>query len=272
MLKKNHPLDYDRESDYIQPHYVLECLNKIVRRATRSSARVSASIRCGPPSILTTRIRGSFLTSGSMGTMGFGLPAAIGAQFARPDRLVINIDGDGSLRMNLGEMETVTNYNLPVKTILFNNQGDGMVRQWQKMYFCRTFLRHRKVPSSEGFRERCGRRMVLSLRTRISEKNRVERVLQEFVHFDGPAFLEVMIDPDACVFPMIGPGMGYKEMVTGPHIKPRANQEATKPPARSPTCSKTTRTRDAPRILYRIRVPSLLCCLVVTSLFKRFSS
>jgi acetolactate synthase I/II/III large subunit len=70
-----------------------------------------------------------------MGTMGFGLPAAIGAQFACPDKIVIDIDGDGSIRMNLGEMETVTTYDLPVKVLVLNNLGDGMVRQWQKLYF-----------------------------------------------------------------------------------------------------------------------------------------
>jgi acetolactate synthase-1/2/3 large subunit len=76
-----------------------------------------------------------WLTSGSMGTMGFGLPAAIGAQFACRDRLVIDVDGDASVRMNVGELETVTTYDLPIKVLVMNNQGDGMVRQWQKLFF-----------------------------------------------------------------------------------------------------------------------------------------
>jgi acetolactate synthase-1/2/3 large subunit len=76
-----------------------------------------------------------WLTSGSMGTMGFGLPAAIGAQFARRDKLVIDIDGDASIRMNLGELETVTTYDLPIKVVVLNNFGDGMVKQWQKLFF-----------------------------------------------------------------------------------------------------------------------------------------
>ena len=70
-----------------------------------------------------------------MGTMGFGLPAAIGAQFANPDKLVIDIDGDASIRMNIGELETVTTYDLPVKVVVLNNSGDGMVKQWQKLFF-----------------------------------------------------------------------------------------------------------------------------------------
>ena len=155
-----------------------------------------------------------------MGTMGFGLPAAIGAQLACPNRMVIDVDGDGSLRMNLGELETVTTYNLPVKVILFNNLGDGMVRQWQKMYFGNRFSAsdkslHQKVftkaAEADGF----------SYVARLSEKEKVPEVLTAFVEHRGPAFLEVMIDPDAAVYPMVGPGMGYKDMVTGDFIPSR---------------------------------------------------
>jgi acetolactate synthase-1/2/3 large subunit len=226
-LKRNHPLNYDRECDYIQPHFVLECLNRIVQGEAIICTGVGQH-QMWAAQYLDYKHPRSFLTSGSMGTMGFGLPAAIGAQFARPDRLVINIDGDGSLRMNLGEMETVTNYNLPVKTILFNNQGDGMVRQWQKMFFAERFCGTEKFLHRKDF-VNAARADGYEFAARVSEKNRVEPVLQEFVHHNGPAFLEVMIDPDACVFPMIGPGMGYKEMVTGPHIEPRTEHETTTP-------------------------------------------
>jgi acetolactate synthase I/II/III large subunit len=165
----------------------------------------------------------SWLTSGSMGTMGFGLPAAIGAQVACPDSLVIDVDGDGSLRMNIGELETVTTYNLPIKILLINNLGDGMVRQWQKLYFDNRFsgsdksLRQKdfvKAAEADGF----------EFAVRLSERDKVPEVLKRFVEYPGPAFLEVMIDQDACVYPMIGPGMGYKQMVTGGFI-------AARPPA-----------------------------------------
>ena len=226
-LKREHPLDYDREADYIQPHYVLECLNKI----TAGEAIICTGVgqhQMWAAQYLDYKNPRTFLTSGSMGTMGFGLPAAIGAQFARPDRLVINIDGDGSLRMNIGEMETVTNYNLPVKIMLFNNQGDGMVRQWQKMFFSERFCGTEKFLHRKDF-VNAAKADGYEFAVRVSEKNRIERVLQEFVHHDGPAFLEIMIDPDACVFPMIGPGMGYKDMVTGPHINARKIEAPAKP-------------------------------------------
>lgn len=229
-LKQDHPLDYDRDCAYIQPHFVLECLNKI----TGGDAIICTGVgqhQMWAAQYLDYKHPRTFLTSGSMGTMGFGLPAAIGAQFARPDRLVINIDGDGSLRMNIGELETVTNYNLPVKTILFNNQGDGMVRQWQKMFFSERFCGTEKFLHRKDF-VNAARADGFEFAVRVSDKNRVEPVLQEFVHHNGPAFLEIMIDPDACVFPMIGPGMGYKDMVTGPYINPRKAEATPKGPAK----------------------------------------
>ena len=162
----------------------------------------------------------TWLTSGSMGTMGFGLPAAIGAQIAKPGGLVIDVDGDGSLRMNLGELETVTTYNLPVKILLLNNLGDGMVRQWQKMYFQNRFSGTDKSLHSKDF-VKAAEADGFGFAARLTERAEVKRVLEEFVEFKGPAFLEVLIDQDACVYPMVGPGMGYKEMVTGDFIRSR---------------------------------------------------
>ena len=113
-LKEKYRLNYDRESDLIQPYAVIEEINQL----TDGKAIISTGVGqhqmwaaqyfdfCEP------RL---WLTSGSMGTMGFGLPAAIGAQFAKPDRLIIDIDGDASIRMNIGELETVTTYKLPLK-------------------------------------------------------------------------------------------------------------------------------------------------------------
>src|SRR6266446_8289109 len=158
-----------------------------------------------------------WLTSGSMGTMGFGLPAAIGAQIACPKRLVIDIDGDSSIRMNIGELETVTTYDLPLKVVVLNNFGDGMVKQWQKLFFKGRLSAsdrslHKKdfvrAAQADGFR----------YAMRLERKPDVPRVIAEFVAFAGPAFLEVMIDPDAGVYPMVGPGQSYEEMITGEFI------------------------------------------------------
>ena len=215
-LKRQHARNYNRETSTIQPHQVLECLSGIVKGEAIVTTGVGQH-QMWAAQYLDIRHPRSLLTSGSMATMGFGLPAAIGAQLAFPDRLVIDVDGDGSMRMNLGELETVTTYNLPVKVLVLNNRGDGMVRQWQKLYFGNRFsgsdksLRQKdfvKTAEADGFR----------FARRLTDKSRLEETLEEFIAFGGPAFLEVMIDPEACVYPMVGPGMGYKEMITGDFI------------------------------------------------------
>jgi len=218
-LKEKYALNYERNAKLIQPQYVMECLNEF----TDGRAVVSTGVgqhQMWAAQYLHFREPRLWMTSGSMGTMGFGLPAAVGAQLANPDRLVIDVDGDGSIRMNLGEMETVTTYNLPVKVLLLNNNGDGMVRQWQRLYFEDRFSGsdkslHRKdfikAAESDGF----------EFAQRITDPAEVPAALKAFIEFDGPAFLEVMIDPDAGVYPMVGPGLGYRQMVTGDHIPSR---------------------------------------------------
>jgi acetolactate synthase-1/2/3 large subunit len=158
-----------------------------------------------------------WLTSGSMGTMGFGLPAAIGAQFAERDRLVIDVDGDASIRMNLGELETVTTYELPIKVVVLNNFGDGMVKQWQKLYYKGRLsasdksLRRKdfiKTAEADGF----------EFAKRLDRVADLPQLVKEWLEFPGPAFLEVIIDPDAGVYPMVGPGLAYDSMITGEFI------------------------------------------------------
>ena len=133
-LKKKHCLNYDRENDLIQPYAVIEEINRLAGGKAIISTGVGQH-QMWAAQYFDFREPRLWLTSGSMGTMGFGLPAAIGAQFAEPQRLVIDIDGDASIRMNIGELETATTYGLPVKIIVLNNYGDGMVRQWQKLYY-----------------------------------------------------------------------------------------------------------------------------------------
>src|ERR1700722_9099507 len=133
-LRSAHAMNYDRDSELVQPHYVIEQIN----RHTRGEAIISTGVgqhQMWAAQMFDFREPRLWLTSGSMGTMGFGLPAAIGAQIAQPGRLVIDFDGDASIRMNIGELETVTTYDLPIKVVVLNNFGDGMVKQWQKLFF-----------------------------------------------------------------------------------------------------------------------------------------
>jgi len=218
-LKRDYCLNYDRDSELIQPYAVIEEINK----HTKGEAIISTGVgqhQMWAAQYFDFREPRLWLTSGSMGTMGFGLPAAIGAHFACPDRIVIDIDGDGSIRMNLGELETATTYKTPVKVIVLNNYGDGMVRQWQKLYFGgrmsgsdkslhkKDFV---KAAESDGF----------EFARRLDNKADLASTIREFMEFGGPAFLEVIIDRDAGVYPMVGPGLSYDNMITGDWIKSR---------------------------------------------------
>jgi acetolactate synthase I/II/III large subunit len=229
-LKRVHAMNYDRASELIQPYYVIEEINK----HTNGEAIISTGVgqhQMWAAQYCDFRHPRCWLTSGSMGTMGFGLPAAIGAQIANPRRLVIDIDGDSSIRMNIGELETVTTYDLPIKVVVLNNFGDGMVKQWQKLFHKgrlsasdrslhkKDFI---KTAQADGFR----------YAVRLDKKSDVPRVIEEFMKFEGAAFLEVMIDPDAGVYPMVGPGQSYDNMITGDFIASRHKVDV-KPPGAS---------------------------------------
>jgi acetolactate synthase-1/2/3 large subunit len=227
QLKSTYAMNYDRDSELIQPYYVLEEINRIAGGEAIISTGVGQH-QMWAAQYCDFRQPRLWLTSGSMGTMGFGLPAAIGAQVAHPDRLVIDIDGDASVRMNFGELETVTTYNLPVKVCVLNNVGDGMVRQWQKLFFDGRMASSDKSLHKKDF-VKAAQADGFGYAVRLTRKADVQRVVGEWLAFDGPAFLEVMIDPDAGVYPMVGPGQSYDAMITGPHI-PTRKAPQVKPP------------------------------------------
>jgi acetolactate synthase-1/2/3 large subunit len=139
---------------------------------------------------------------------------------ANPNKLVIDVDGDGSLRMNLGELETLTTYDIPVKVLLLNNLGDGMVRQWQDLFYSSRFSGSDKSLHKKDF-VKAAEADGFGFAKRVEKNKDVRPRLEEFVRFTGPALLEVMVDQNAHVYPMIGPGMGYKDMITGRFIPSR---------------------------------------------------
>ena len=222
-LKSTYALNYDRESGLIQPQYIVETMNQI----TRGEAIISTGVgqhQMWAAQYSDFREPHLWLTSGSMGTMGFGLPAAIGAQFACPDKLVIDVDGDASIRMNLGEFETVTTYDLPIKIMVLNNFGDGMVMQWQRLFFMGRLSGSDKSLRKKNF-VKSAEADGFQFAKRLDRKEDVPVVLEEFLSFDGPAFLEVIIDPQAHVYPMVGPGLSYRDMITGDFIPNRYDTE-----------------------------------------------
>jgi len=150
------------------------------------------------------------LTSGGLGTMGYGLPAAIGAQLADPDARVIAISGDGSFMMNIQELATVKRYNLPVKIVLFDNQALGMVRQWQELFFEK---RYSEVDLSDNpdFAKVAEAFGIPSFR--VEKRDEVDGAIDRLLNEKGPLLVHVLIDPAANVWPLVPPGKNNSEML-----------------------------------------------------------
>ena len=228
-LRSKYAMNYDRDSALIQPYYVIEEINRL----TQGEAIITTGVgqhQMWAAQYFDFRSPRLWLTSGSMGTMGFGLPAAVGAQYAQRKRMVIDIDGDASIRMNIGELETVTTYDLPIKVVVLNNCGDGMVKQWQKLFHSGRLSASDKSLHTKDF-VKAAQADGFKYAVRLDKKADVPRVIDEFIRFGGAAFLEVMIDPDAGVYPMVGPGQAYADMITGEHIPSRTKVDIKIPDA-----------------------------------------
>ncbi len=155
----------------------------------------------------------SFISSGGLGTMGFGFPAAIGAKFGRPDRTVIDIAGDGSLQMTMFEMPTAVDYDKPVVIANLNNGYLGMVRQWQELFHEK---RYSGVDLSSGpdfvkLAESYG-----AVGIRVTEEREVRPALEEALHTDKPVLVDIMVDREANVWPMVPPGASLSDTIPGP--------------------------------------------------------
>jgi acetolactate synthase-1/2/3 large subunit len=152
------------------------------------------------------------LTSGGLGTMGFGLPAAMGVKIARPETQVVCVSGDGSIMMNIQELATLRRYGCAVKIVLLDNQALGMVRQWQELFFAE---RYSEVDLSDNpdfvaLAAACG----IAGRS-IDRRDQVEDALREMLDFDGPYLLHVRIDPRANVWPLVPPNTPNHELIEG---------------------------------------------------------
>ena len=152
-----------------------------------------------------------WLTSGGLGTMGYGLPAAIGAQIAHPDKLVIDIAGEASILMNIQEMGTATQFNLPVKIFVINNGYMGMVRQWQELlhggrYSESNLLLPDFVKVAEAFG---------AVGLRASEPGELDDVIHEMLAVDRPVIVDVVVSKEENCFPMIPAGAAHNEILLG---------------------------------------------------------
>jgi acetolactate synthase-1/2/3 large subunit len=154
-----------------------------------------------------------WLNSGGLGSMGFGLPAAIGAQFARPDKLVFAICGDGGFQMSIPELATIVNHGLPIKIVIMNNGYLGMIRQWQELFYnnrlsqaeLTSFPDVEKLAGAYGFKGRT-----------VENPHKLAAALEEAVRENGPYLLNVRVSPFENVYPMVPAGGAINEMVLGP--------------------------------------------------------
>ncbi len=199
-LKKTYPLSYDR--DRLTCPMVIEALDK----ATKGDAIITTDVgqhQMWTAQYYTFHAPRHFLTSGGLGTMGYGLGAAIGAKIAEPDKTVVNITGDGCFRMNLVELATASRYNLHVIDIIVDNQVLGMVRQWQTLYYGKRYSQtiltdkvdYCKVAEGMG-----------CMAIRIQDPADVEPALRKALAADGPVVIDCCIAEDDKVFPMVSPG------------------------------------------------------------------
>lgn len=216
-LKRKFPFHYEPGKGEIKPQYFLQALWK----ATKGKALLTTGV--GQHQMWAFQYYPvdeprRFITSGGAGTMGFGLPAAVGAQFARPKDLVIDIDGDGSFEMNLNEMRTVVENGLPIKVVILNNRMLGMVGQWQRRFYAGNY-------SSVVFTEDLPR-LTEGLKAlygvpgrRIAKRSEVESAIEEMISTKGPYVLDVIIPREEDVFPMIPSGATIADMMLGDRPK-----------------------------------------------------
>ena len=154
----------------------------------------------------------SFITSGGLGTMGVGLPFAIGAQVARPNELVIDFDGDGSFQMTLQELATVVKYKLPVKVVILNNGFLGMVRQWQDLFHARRYSEVYLADSNPDFARLAEAYGIKGIR--VERKEDLKKAVDTVLEVDGPVVAEFKVYHEEGVFPMIPSGASVEEMIT----------------------------------------------------------
>jgi len=204
------PLCYD-SGDMIKPQCVIETLYRLTGGEAVVATEVGQNQMWAAQFYRFNRPN-QFLTSGGLGTMGYGFPAAIGAQVACPDRTVLDIAGDGSIQMNIQELATVVNYNIPVKVVILNNGFLGMVRQWQEIFYGRRYS-HTNISQVPDFVKLAQAYGATGLRATRPEE--MEAVLKQGLETPGPVFMDMAVDPEEGVYPMVGPGASLTEMDLG---------------------------------------------------------
>ncbi len=210
--KKNVPLTYCKSDSIIKPQFVIEKLYEIAPRGNTIITTEVGQNQMWAAQFYLFDEPNTFLTSGGLGTMGFGLPAAIGAQLALPDHLVADIAGDGSIQMNIQELATAVQYSIPVKIVILNNGYLGMVRQWQELFYDKRYS-HTDMTHAPDFVKIAEAYGMTGLRAERPEE--VESVLRKGLSTPGPVMMDFKVSREECVYPMVNPGASIHEMTLG---------------------------------------------------------
>jgi acetolactate synthase-1/2/3 large subunit len=205
--KTQYPLRY-RDDDRLRPQYVIRELSDILQGEGIITSEVGQNQMWTALYYRFTKPR-TWITSGGLGTMGYGFPAAIGAHFARPDLPVVDVAGDGSFQMNIQELGTVAHYHIPVKVVILNNMYLGMVRQWQELFYDRRYS-YTELPPVD-FVKIANAYGVEGMR--VEEKAGVREAIETALATDGPFVLDFRVEREENVFPMVPAGAAINEMI-----------------------------------------------------------
>jgi acetolactate synthase-1/2/3 large subunit len=199
--KYEHPLTY-KMNDVIKPQYVIEKIYELTGGEAIIATEVGQS-QMWTAQFYKFKNPRTLLTSGGLGTMGFGFPAAIGAQMAHPDKIVFDIAGDGSIQMNIQELATAVQYNLPVKIAIINNNFLGMIRQWQELFYHKrySFSEMNVNPDFVKLAEAYG-----AVGLRAKDPDDVVPVIEKALSIKKPVIMDFIVDREESVYPMVAPG------------------------------------------------------------------
>lgn len=209
QLKNNHPLTY-ADGPTIKPQFVIEKVCELVPDNTIIVTEVGQN-QMWSALFFTHKKPRHFISSGGLGTMGFGFPASIGAKVGRPDALVIDIAGDGSFLMNIQELATAVENNIPVKIVVINNRALGMVRQWQEIFYKKRYSS--TILKEVNFAEIA--KAFGAKGIRVTEKEDLVSALHSAFEYPGPAVVDVIVEQEENVIPMVPPGAPIDQIIGG---------------------------------------------------------
>ena len=207
--KAHHRMDYNQGPDEIKPQFVVEELLKVTGGDCIIATEVGQNQMWSAQYFTLDKPR-CWVTSGGLGTMGYGFPAAMGAQAAFPDRTVIDIAGDGSIQMNIQELATVVQYGLPVKIAILNNRFLGMVRQWQELFYGKRYS-HTLMDHAPDFVKLAEAYGALGLRAEKPEE--VRSVIERALAHKGPVVMDFIVSREEGVYPMVPAGAPISKML-----------------------------------------------------------